>query len=152
MIIPMRRLRRPLALWSVAVLGTGVAAVTAWGDSERQRAGSAQHYLVAQVTRPSAQGLLAIVGPTGEVERIIDQGRQLGLGAAWSPDRSMIAWISGDTVYVERTDGTGRRKVALKVDGSECHAACLPLELAWSPDGRRVAVSALDFSGRQRKP
>jgi Tol biopolymer transport system component len=56
---------------------------------------------------------------------------------AWSPDGSMVAFVSGrsgdEELYVARADGSGVRRLT-RAPGPD-------LTPAWSPDGRRIAFS-----------
>jgi dipeptidyl aminopeptidase/acylaminoacyl peptidase len=63
----------------------------------------------------------------------------------------MIAWVSSRGVYVERADGSGRRRLSLTVDGISCSGSCLPGEFAWSPDGQRLAVAATNATPRDSR-
>ena len=60
--------------------------------------------------------------------------------AAWSPDGSRIAFISGSStnkeIFVMNADGTGRRQLTATPVAEE--------EPTWSPDGTRIAFASKD--------
>jgi len=91
----------------------------------------------------------------GEVERITDETDQVNLQAiAWSPDGTMLAYISRDVTYMARDwkpagswdvwDGSlkvyslreRKSRSVTRVQGTIVNA-----ELAWSPDSRRIAYN-----------
>ena len=92
----------------------------------------------------------------GEVERITDETDQVNLQAiAWSPDGTMLAYISRDVTYLARDwkpaagswnvwDGSlkvyslreRKSRAVTRVQGTVVNA-----ELAWSPDSRRIAYN-----------
>jgi Tol biopolymer transport system component len=108
---------------------------------------SASRYLVtAQGVGSPPRAVVEIVDQTGRVERIVAHpGFTQSLGARWSPDGSMLAWIGRDPrdggrhdgLNVERADGSGRRVLAL----TGCSDHCSAFSFAWSPDSRSLAVA-----------
>ena len=58
--------------------------------------------------------------------------------SAWSPDGTEIAFIRGTDIWIVSADGTNARPLPTR-------RPTFPTSLAWSPDGRHVAVG--DFEG-----
>jgi Tol biopolymer transport system component len=109
-------------------------------------AGSARprHYLIVAVVKPKYKSIVEVVDARGRRERLV-QGPQLTLSsAAWSPDRSMVAWTTRAGIMVERGDGRQRRLV-FSQPKLRC-STCQPLTFAWSPNSSRLLVGG---AGRQ---
>jgi Tol biopolymer transport system component len=58
---------------------------------------------------------------------------------SWSPNDSQIAYISGSDVYKMNTDGTGKTRLT---SGQFSYL----FQVAWSPDGARIAFTSYDGS------
>jgi Tol biopolymer transport system component len=61
--------------------------------------------------------------------------RRIGDFWAWSPTRDLIAYVWGDQISLTRPGGGHDRRLA-RIKGAEM------FDVAWSPDGRRLAVTA----------
>lgn len=74
-------------------------------------------------------------------------------GARWSPDGRLVAFLSDktgkDEIYLIEPSGAGERKLnATRARGDGPPVELLEGEIAWSPDGRRIAYSTRDRQGR----
>jgi Tol biopolymer transport system component len=132
------RLVHVLVLAFVAVIPAATAA------SGAQPAG--RYLVTAQGVGAPPRAVVEILDRTGRVERVgAHPGSTQSLGARWSPDGSMLAWIGRDPrdgarhdgLNVERADGSGRRVLALTGCGDHCTA----FSFAWSPDSSSLAVA-----------
>jgi Tol biopolymer transport system component len=129
--------RERYALWTVAPHGRHPHRVTsgllgprnpAWSPDSRQIALTA----IAADRRPH----LFVVDVTGRTRQVPVSGLVAELRPAWSPDGGLIAFADYDGhVNVVKPDGTGQRTVAT-LAGADF------FELAWSPDGRWIALVA----------
>lgn len=82
--------------------------------------------------------------------------RRLGVrgeSAAWSPDGSQLAWVSGDTspggrsdLHVVRADGTGDRTLTIADEGRTVP----PAHPQWLPDGQGLVYSRLSYGVTDR--
>jgi len=102
-----------------------------------------RHYLIVAVV-PKYKTIVEIVDAQGRRERLLQKPQMMDSSAAWSPDRSLVAWTSRAGVMVERANG-GRRRLVFPQPG-RCTTTCVPLTFAWSPDSRRLLVGG---AGRQ---
>jgi len=133
-----------IARWASVGIGAGIllaaqAALPAWSVARPQ------HYLIVAIVKPEYKSTVEVVDTRGRRERLV-QGPQLTLSsAAWSPDRSMVAWTTHRGIMVERGKGSQRRLVFSR-PGVRCPGLCVPLTFAWSPDSRRLLVGG---AGRQ---
>ena len=103
-----------------------------------------RHYLIVAVVKPNYKSMVEIVDARGRRERLLQKPENVDSSAAWSPDRSRVAWTARAGVMVERADGSRRRLVFPQPGG--CTTDCVPLTFAWSPDSRRLLVGG---AGRQ---
>jgi Tol biopolymer transport system component len=106
--------------------------------------GRPQHYLIVAFVKPRYESMVEIVDARGRRERLLQEPQVTETSAAWSPDRSAVAWTTRAGVMVERGNGRQRRLVFSQPGG--CTAVCVPLTFAWSPDSRRLLVGG---AGRQ---
>ncbi|HEY6834840.1 MAG TPA: hypothetical protein VI142_00065 [Gaiellaceae bacterium] len=109
-------------------------------------AGRPQHYLIVAVVKPSYRSIVEVVDARGHRERLLQKPQVAETSAAWSPNRSMVAWTTRAGIMVERANGDRRRLVFSQPRGVRCSAVCVPLTFAWSPDSRRLLVGG---AGRQ---
>jgi Tol biopolymer transport system component len=82
------------------------------------------------VVEPDGRGLVNLTQTTTE-----------DLYPAWSPDRTLIAFVSGQFpagVYLMNADGSDKRLI---------HSVLAVERLSWSPDGSRIAFQASSGSG-----
>jgi Periplasmic component of the Tol biopolymer transport system len=78
-----------------------------------------------------ADGLYVMPALGGQARLIVHRGSQDGVAwGSWAPDGKRIAYVQGDTVFVQALDSTDRTAVAAGVD---FHST------AWSPDGDWIA-------------
>lgn len=76
-------------------------------------------------------------------------------GARWSPDGRSIAFLSDrsqkDEIYLMEPGGAGERRLNVTRTHPEARSTdLLEGEIAWSPDGRKIAYSTRDRQGRSR--
>jgi Tol biopolymer transport system component len=135
-------LRSAYRLGGVAV-GAGIL-LAAHAALSAGSAGRPQHYLVAAVVKPHYRSLVEIVDARGRREHLLQKPQVAEVSAAWSPDRSLVAWTSRAGIMVARANGDQRRLVFSQP--GPCTASCMPLTFAWSPDSRRLLVGG---AGRQ---
>jgi Tol biopolymer transport system component len=102
------------------------------------------HYLIVAVVKPNYRTIVEIVDARGRRERLLLKPQNVESFAAWSPDRSMVAWTTRAGIMLERANGRQRRLVFSQPGG--CTQTCVPLTFAWSPDSRRLLVGG---AGRQ---
>ena len=103
---------------------------------------------LAVVEAPSdgaPSGRVLVVSADGQ--GLVEIARQSGWvhGLAWSPRSDLIAFAAGEEeaqLFVVNPDGSGLRSLAQGVKGG----------LAWSPDGRRLAVARADPSSSSSDP
>jgi Tol biopolymer transport system component len=96
-------------------------------------------YLVTAFGTGSEAPIVEILDESGQVRRVVAKaGRAPALGARWSPDGSMLAWIAHNGLSVERVDGGGRKLLVPASAG--CKGVCTGFSFAWSPDGQSLAV------------
>ena len=140
-----RRVERSgvVAIYTIRPDGTGLRRMTvrppgfhsapAWSPDGRS--------IAFTVDQGTEQIPLYLVNADGTHLRRVARIADMAQGPQWSPDGRLIA-VTGLTgcggpcvipaVYVVRPDGTGLRKLAENTGGS----------LAWSPDGRSLAIAA----------
>jgi Tol biopolymer transport system component len=106
--------------------------------------GRPRHYLIVAVVKPKYKSMVEIVGAHGRRERLLQKPQVTEMSAAWSPDRSMVAWTAHAGILVEHANGRQRRLIFSQPGG--CTTVCAPLTFAWSPDSRRLLVGG---AGRQ---
>jgi Tol biopolymer transport system component len=121
----------------LVILALAATAIPAAAAS--RAAPAAHHYLVTAFGTGSASPVVEILDESGHVERVVARaGHSQSLGARWSPDGSLLAWIAQDGLSVERADGSGRKLLVATAEG--CKGVCTGFSFAWSPDGRSLAV------------
>ena len=80
---------------------------------------------------------IAVMRADGSGRRALTAGAVWDHSPAWSPDGTLIGYISNKSVWVITPDGAHRRGIAGDVDSNG---------LSWSPDGARIAVTRGDDS------
>jgi Tol biopolymer transport system component len=119
------------------ILALAASAIPAAAASPAAQTG--HRYLVTAFGTGSASPVVEILDESGHVQRVVAKaGHAPSLGARWSPDGSMLAWIAHNGLSVERADGSGRRLLVARSAG--CKGVCTGFSFAWSPDGRSLAV------------
>jgi|GEM_PF-2687352 Tol biopolymer transport system component len=148
-------------LYRVNEDGTGLARITSGGASDETPDLTPDRRRVAFVRQPftgGSAGRLHVVNADGTGLRAFfaDRGTEAGedLDPAWSPDGTRLAFVSNRTgryeLYVANADGSGLRQVTDRLRANETAWDALR-DPAWSPDGRRVVLSAykaVGFPGR----
>jgi eukaryotic-like serine/threonine-protein kinase len=97
--------------------------------------------LVSETVGTGEAGLAVMPVVGGTSRRLGDIRTNTGLDgaiAAWSPDKSQIAYAHGSELRVARSDGSGSRTLVT--------TATRPLFPRWSPDGGRVRYSVAEAS------
>jgi Tol biopolymer transport system component len=125
------------------IIGAGIL-LAAQAALSAGSVGRPRHYLVVAVVKPHYKSIVEIVDGRGRRERLLQEPQVAATSAAWSPDRSMVAWTTRAGIMVERGNGRQRRLVFSQPGG--CTRICQPLTFAWSPDSRRLLVGG---AGRQ---
>jgi Tol biopolymer transport system component len=127
-----------IARWAAIIIGAGIlpAAQVALSAGSVARP---RHYLIVAVVKPKYRSIVEVVDAQGRRERMVQRPRRTLPFAAWSPDRSMLAWTTERGIMVERGNGSQRRLV-FSQPGVPCLGLCVPLTFAWSPDSRRLLV------------
>jgi dipeptidyl aminopeptidase/acylaminoacyl peptidase len=130
----------------VLVLVLALAAVISAGTAASGAQPARRYLVTARGVGSPPLAVVEILDQSGRVERVVGHpGFTQSLGARWSPDGSMLAWIGRDPrdggrhdgLNVERADGSGRRVLAL----TGCGDHCIAFSFAWSPDSRSLAVA-----------
>jgi Tol biopolymer transport system component len=134
---------RRITRWAAVVIGTGIL-LAAQAAFSAGSVASPRHYLIVAVVKPKYKSMVEIVDARGRRERVVQRPQLTLSSAAWSPDRSMVAWTTRAGIMVERGNGRQRRLLFSQPGG--CTAICEPLTFAWSPDSRRLLVGG---AGRQ---
>lgn len=75
----------------------------------------------------------------GSPRRLADHA---GIAAGCSPDGKLLAYSSGDDLFVAHADGTGPRKLVTIESPEEIR------DLVWSPDGSHLRFSKVNFSSQ----
>ena len=117
------------ALALIGVLGAATASHAGVGS----RAGT-----IAFLSGADRTGLFAIEADGSGLRRLTPSGLDVS-SFEWAPDGSRIAYLDGGgALRLVRPDGTGRELLAAP---SRLRS---PWVLSWSPDGKAIAVEALD--------
>ena len=66
--------------------------------------------------------------------------------ASWSPDEDHLAWIVGNTLWLQKTNASGAHKQIMVAEGDK-----LLRRTTWTPDGRLLLVSEQDARGRSSR-
>ncbi len=102
---------------------------------------AAHRYLVRAGGDGIRPPVVEILDGAGHVERVVARGRPCALtvGARWSPDGSMLAWIGheGSSVRAAPTAAAEAARARFEPAASE---SCTGFSFAWSPDSRSLAV------------
>jgi Tol biopolymer transport system component len=126
---------RHAALALVALVAAGALA----GGARSRSAQAPAKYLIVVATAPDYAAQPEIVDATGRIERMVGTAQHSqSWQAAWSPDRSQLAWVDDDGVSVERADGSAARRAVRRT--ARCRDVCAAMSFAWSPDGTRLLV------------
>jgi Tol biopolymer transport system component len=131
-----------VALLRSGVLSLGVAAAVLTALVRDAPAQSDQSRILLVATSPPSYNSVAhAYDTTGRLLSTV-RGRA-GQQLTWSPDGSAIAVADRGGIVIEHSDGTGARQ--LIQTKTSCSQTCIGTPVvAWSPDGRRVAVGGVD--------
>lgn len=158
-----QRMRRVATLAVGALVGL-VAVGVAWqlrslGDRS-QTPGAAVwptgRIAYMSLTKPLSQrdssDLFVLDAASGEVTPV-HEGRGFSIWPQWSPDGSLIAYVSNETgrgaigIFVAKADGTD--PVNILDPGRMLDGEGGPVFLSWSPDGSRIAYVGRDLESGQ---
>ena len=64
--------------------------------------------------------------------------------ASWSPDESWIAWVSGSSLYLQKSSLSGTHHPIVSAEGGRFFR-----RTTWSPDGKLLLFTDWDSTGRQ---
>lgn len=134
----MKQLSRPRTLWLAAWVFMAAVLIGAFpgggaaGPTGRERllvvAGAGPHQ-VADVYDGRGRLLHTVYGPADAA-------------LTWSPNGKMLAITSRAGVWVERANGSGKRQLVSIT--TSCRSTCQGLSVAWTPDGKTLAVGGVD--------
>jgi len=128
----------PLTLFTMAFDGSSLLPLAAPGGTQRLLpAWSPNSARLAVYDGATAN--IAVLNADGSNFVSLNTGSGVDTYPGWSPDGRQIAWrkdvSSCNEVWVMDADGTHQRKLVLP-------AGFLPCEIAWSPDGKELALAA----------
>lgn len=135
-------LRRGLAVLAPVVRDDGVAErVIGRGRRVRVRRLVSRSVLILSVVAGTGVGLVLLQDVFGS-GRFVATGPALGSPVPIVPrENGLIAYTTGDAIILARDDGTALHRIPAPTRGLVWH-------VAWSPDGRRLAVTVFGGSDR----
>jgi WD40 repeat protein len=125
----------PIALAAAAPL----AATTSAAGGAQAPGRSGEIAFIRAANTNSGCGQLFVVRPDGSGLQPVTQADTV-CSYAWSPNGKLIAYISRDSLWLVRPDGTGSR---LLVPFSRRR----PAAFSWSPNGKKIAFVSRDYWG-----
>ena len=79
--------------------------------------------------------LFVVPLPSGAAQQV---GSMKAHVAAWSPDGNQVLYANGNDIFIERLDGSANHRIA--------QVPSRPMQLRWSPDGRKIRAQLFDES------
>jgi TolB protein len=148
-----RRGRRTRALAVAAVIATAVVVILSQlrlGDDSEISVGAPPTGRIGYLgIQGSHRGLFALDTATGDVESLTSEDESV-LWADWSPDGSRVAYIleePGPRFAIVVADADGSDPTRIFDEGDTGAAGPDVIDVAWSPDGSRIAFSGRTVEG-----
>ena len=143
-------------IYRAAADGTGARRLTDNREGNFEPAVSPDGSMIAFSSSRDGDTEIYVMRADGTEQRRLTAFHREDRSPAWSPDGRWIAFISDregrDRIFLIAPDGTGTRRLGVSDDTTGGRAGELEGEIAWSPDGTRVAyaVRRSDRSSRIR--
>jgi dipeptidyl aminopeptidase/acylaminoacyl peptidase len=122
---------------AVAVAGVCVGA---WASGSAAGSGLRERLLVVSSVLRSRRQVGHVYDGSGRLVHTLVSPEFASL--SWSPNGRMAAIVSKNSVWVERANG-GDRRLLVRIK-TRCTTECTDLSVAWTSNGRRLAVGGTD--------
>ena len=144
-------------VYRIARDGTGLKRLTENREGNFEPAVSPDGAWIAFASSRDGDAEVYVMRPDGGEERRLTAFHRDDWGPRWSPDGRTIAFLSnregGDRVFLVAPDGTGLRRLSADSAASPdtaASASAQEADPAWSPDGRRIAITLRTRDGASR--